>query len=932
MEVQGRRSMDTDKTRNKCGRSSREKKLALLQDVDKLKKKLRHEENIHKALERAFNRPLGALPRLPSYLPPDTQELLAEIAILEEEVVRLEEQVVNYRQGLYQEAIYISSKRKEENPIDLCKQPSNKTSKQKQPKSRNASGFNLATLLDNSPDKSAKLGQSKLRGLNNGVSPAILLNNSPRSLAQMAQASLEFVSGQPDPSSNDATNVDLVLKERKSSLDEGGEKENHAHFNFAKERQSPGKKISKVKIPARKLSIKQESAQNSVDSPKRQLESSLINQERAQESSNSSADCKIHGGDSEPNKISEDVLKCLCSIFTRLNLTNDKVPQHLILPSSLALAPRKCDPETEFQDPYNSVEEFRERDIGCYKHLCTIDSSSIDLKKKRNALFLLHKLKLLLGKLASVSLEGLTHQHKLAFWINTYNSCMLNAFLEHGIPESPETIIELMGEATIVVCGQLLNAITIEHFILRLPFYLKYACPKAAAAKNDELEACSIFGLEWSEPLVTFALSCGSWSSPAVRVYTASQVESELEAAKRDYLQAAVGISKTKKLIIPKLLEWYLLDFAKDLASLLDWVCLQLPDQLRKDALSCIESKGKEPLSQLLQVVVAVVDANERIRSGIGIHGPYLDVIQKLLPLLVICHTAKREGDEEIREVFYEVESLEEAGRPKERVAVAWNCLLVYDPATYWNEDLTASFQYLEIRDFAYAYQTRLATPSMVAEQIISALEDFKKKRNFDDVAPVKYQCKPSASVLPYVGVACLGAILFGYHLGVIVGSFTGGSLADKFGRTKTFQLDAIPLAIGAFVCATAQSVQIMMIGLLLCGIGIGISSALVPSDIFEISPIKFGSIISIGTWDGALSRKPRWLLQRREDFAEKANTTILERKEFLEVMHGLRAAAQGSSEQEAGCAGIASDVVASALVGAANVFGTAIASSLMDK
>ena len=35
---------------------------------------------------------------------------------------------------------------------------------------------------------------------------------------------------------------------------------------------------------------------------------------------------------------------------------------------------------------------------------------------------------------------------------------------------------------------------------------------------------------------------------------------------------------------------------------------------------------------------------------------------------------------------------------------------------------------------------------------------------------------------------------------GATVGSFTGGSLADKFGRTKTFQLDAIPLAIGAYL------------------------------------------------------------------------------------------------------------------------------------
>lgn len=39
-------------------------------------------------------------------------ELLAEVAILEEEVIRLEEQVVHFRQGLYQEAVYISSSKK----------------------------------------------------------------------------------------------------------------------------------------------------------------------------------------------------------------------------------------------------------------------------------------------------------------------------------------------------------------------------------------------------------------------------------------------------------------------------------------------------------------------------------------------------------------------------------------------------------------------------------------------------------------------------------------------------------------------------------------------------------------------------------------------------------------------------------------------------
>lgn len=86
-------------------------------------------------------------------------------------------------------------------------------------------------------------------------------------------------------------------------------------------------------------------------------------------------------------------------------------------------------------------------------------------------------------------------------------------------------------------------------------------------------------------------------------MYTASQIESELEAAKRAYLQAAVGISVSNKIVVPKLLDWYLLDFAKDMDALLDWICLELPDELRNEAVKCLESKDKEPLTKLVQVM-----------------------------------------------------------------------------------------------------------------------------------------------------------------------------------------------------------------------------------------------------------------------------------------------------------------------------------------
>ncbi|PKA63545.1 Plastidic glucose transporter 4 [Apostasia shenzhenica] len=309
-----------------------------------------------------------------------------------------------------------------------------------------------------------------------------------------------------------------------------------------------------------------------------------------------------------------------------------------------------------------------------------------------------------------------------------------------------------------------------------------------------------------------------------------------------------------------------------------------------------------------------------------------------------------------------------------------------------------------------------------------------------------KLQPKSSGTVLPYVGVACLGAILFGYHLGVVngaleylsqdlhitenavtqgwvvstllagatVGSFTGGTLADKFGRTRTFQLDVIPLAIGAFLSATAESVQAMMIGRLLAGIGIGISSAIVPLYISEISPTEIrgalGSVNQLFICIGILAalvaglplagnpiwwrsmfgiavipsvlmalgmffspESPRWLVQQGKfSEAEKAVRILYGKERVAEVMHELKAGSQGSIEQDAGwfdlfssrywkvvsvgaalflfqqlaginavvyystsvfrSAGIASDVAASALVGASNVFGTAIASFLMDR
>ncbi|KAF5444993.1 hypothetical protein F2P56_034080 [Juglans regia] len=541
-DMQGSKINDASKATRSQGASRKERKTALQQDVDKLKKKLRHEENIHRALERAFSRPLGALPRLPPYLPTYTLELLAEVAVLEEEVVRLEQEVLHFRQDLYQEAVYISSsKRSGENSIDSYAQY---------------------------PIHNYKPERHKFSALNGGDSSVCTRRHRP-------------------------------------SLSDGRGKEYKWCQNSTKNQKgSPIHKSQTIKTPVKRPLISQRSAEKHLDPQNLQCSNFQVEcRLKDQASLESRTPDEKPSRDDGPNRISEDILKCLLSILLRMgSKKNHNSAENF--PYLLTLGTRESSEEKNYRDPYGICSEYGKRDIGPYHKLCHIEASSINPNRSASSLFLLRRLKLLLGKLASVNLESLTHQEKLAFWINMYNSCMMNAFLEHGIPESPEGVAALMQKATINVGGHLLNAVTIEHSILRLPFHSKYVHQTSLeGTKNAGKTWRSIVGLEFSEPLVTFALSCGSWSSPAVRVYTASQVENELEVAKREYLQAAVGISTTK-FAIPKLLDWYLLDFAKDLDSFLDWICLQLPCELAKEAINCLERGKKEPPhSQFVQVM-----------------------------------------------------------------------------------------------------------------------------------------------------------------------------------------------------------------------------------------------------------------------------------------------------------------------------------------
>ncbi|KAK2651077.1 hypothetical protein Ddye_018566 [Dipteronia dyeriana] len=79
-----------------------------------------------------------------------------------------------------------------------------------------------------------------------------------------------------------------------------------------------------------------------------------------------------------------------------------------------------------------------------------------------------------------------------------------------------------------------------------------------------------------------------------------------------------------------------------------------------------------------------------------------------------------------------------------------------------------------------------------------------------------------------------------------LLGSLAGGKTSDVLGRKWTMALAALVFQIGAAVMTVAPSFEILMIGRVLAGVGIGLGVMIAPVYIAEISPtISRGSLTS---------------------------------------------------------------------------------------
>lgn len=78
----------------------------------------------------------------------------------------------------------------------------------------------------------------------------------------------------------------------------------------------------------------------------------------------------------------------------------------------------------------------------------------------------------------------------------------------------------------------------------------------------------------------------------------------ELERAKVEYLEASVGVTSRKKILVPKLMQWHMNDFADDMESLVEWIYSQLPykSSLKRLILECLNGETQSSSHKLIEI------------------------------------------------------------------------------------------------------------------------------------------------------------------------------------------------------------------------------------------------------------------------------------------------------------------------------------------
>ncbi|KAI3914419.1 hypothetical protein MKW92_053210 [Papaver armeniacum] len=314
-----------------------------------------------------------------------------------------------------------------------------------------------------------------------------------------------------------------------------------------------------------------------------------------------------------PNRISEDMIKCMSTIYCKLS-------DPLTMNHGVSSSPISCSsPISSFSPQYQydmwspRIKEFS----GPYSTMVEVPWIYADSQRMSDIDHLLQNYRSLVTRLEDIDLRKMKHEEKLAFWINIHNALvmhvtifliskilfcsimpyhsnpcsffsqvdgncflfifMLQTFLVYGIPQTSLKRVSLLlkvSGVTYMIQNVILGcSVPRPSQFLYVVVWTLFS-PRTKFKAGDDRKA---YAIDQTEPLYT--LHCVQ----EVRMYTPKKVFLELESAKEEYVRATFGVrSKVQKILLPKIVESFTKDLGLCPVGLLEMIQKCMPDNLRK--------------------------------------------------------------------------------------------------------------------------------------------------------------------------------------------------------------------------------------------------------------------------------------------------------------------------------------------------------------
>ena len=200
-------------------------------------------------------------------------------------------------------------------------------------------------------------------------------------------------------------------------------------------------------------------------------------------------------------------------------------------------------------------------------------------------------------ELQRVNLNALTREERMAFFINVYNALVIHGTCVFGTPKNTLERLDFFSKVSYNIDGHNYTCDDIENGVLRgnrpgaasIGALLgKMSLSRGPFREKDPRRSNVVLPMD---PRVHFALVCGARSCPPIRVYTAENIDRELEDAAYSFFESEIDVTVDENGVassaaVSKIVgEWYKFDFGADDAERLRYASEYMREGAERDAL-----------------------------------------------------------------------------------------------------------------------------------------------------------------------------------------------------------------------------------------------------------------------------------------------------------------------------------------------------------